>query len=187
MARMRLAVPAAVVACLLVPAAAHAAWQRVEPPPAPGFYVGGLAVSGGTWVVLAPGSPIAAWATRNAGGSWEQIALNSPNAAYPWTYQTSVGPDGAFYLPVGDAFDRPGLMRMARDGTSFDPVPLQLPQSPGGRTVIAPPAWDSQKRMWLAVSTGGDTGGEVDRIAPDGTVAERLSVPGVRGQARALE
>src|SRR3954469_22197561 len=151
MARTRLAASAAVVACMLAATAAHAAWRPVEPPPAPGAYLQGLAVSGGTWVVLAPGSPIAAWATRDGGASWEQIPLNAPGSPSPSVYATAVGPDGAFYLPVSYSSGAPGLMRMARDGKSFDSVPLVQPQSPPGRTVIAPPAWDAQKRMWLAL------------------------------------
>src|SRR5437773_1044675 len=78
-------------------------------------------------------------------------------------------------------FAAPAAVRMARDGNAFDPVPVQLP--PSDQNVdLSDPGWDAQGRMWIGFSSPGasaaDRIAEVDRIAPDGSIAERLPVVG---------
>ncbi|MEA2494242.1 MAG: hypothetical protein QOJ29_2153, partial [Thermoleophilaceae bacterium] len=167
------------------------ALARFAPTGQPPGAVLGFGVSGSSWLALvvpgsAPGAVVfgtgVPYVSHDAGATWQQVAMNGLKDPFPGV-DVAVAPDGAFWLSVQDYQSAATfLMRMDRNGTAFDPV-ARFP-STQSTTQVSVPAWDMQEHLWAAVTSGQPRQSEVDRVAADGTIAERVPVNVENGSAR---
>jgi hypothetical protein len=124
-----------------------------------------FAASGNTWVVRVSASSQLQM-TTDEGVTWRAVPLGSvqPHAGI------AVAPDGSFWVP-GRGSDGLKLVHVALDGT-VSSIDVDLP--PG---LMSPPAFDAQKRMWVALSrpeTGDKSPTLLARLNPDGKVAQQF-------------
>lgn len=201
--RMRHSISAmTLLLCLTATSPARAEFAPVSLPIEGGQAITGFAVSEGVWLALissGSGGELVTDAelSDDDGQSWTTIDLNGSAIPELWpkAVGVTVGPDGAFYLSTVQRFGASGqyghVLRIAPNGTLT--TEMAIPAVASGGASMSPPAFDSQGRMWVAWSSGGEATGSrqvtLARVDASGAVQESYtaSIGVQRNPAGAIE